>query len=306
MYKNIFNRIKYLASSFFKFIFRIGFSCPSCESNSYSHVSRKYIFTILVRCHECKLMYRVPTTSKIENNKFYQKDYTGGGQSLNNDTKNFTIDMPNHDSSHDPKNIDYKNTEKDYSNNIKVLQSLKEINKIDKVKLFDYGCSWGYGSFQIQQKGYEVTSFEISKSRANYAKTKLGVNTVDDLSLVEDESFDIFFSAHVLEHLPEPKLTIDYALRIVKKNHYLVIFVPNGSINLKKIDHYRWNQLWGLVHPNLIDEEFYKNVFNDHQYFITSSFEEDKKNLQEFKEGKNNYIGRLDMGELLIIVKKII
>jgi len=250
-------------------------------------------------------MYRVPTTSKIENNKFYQKDYTGGGQSLSNDIENFTIDMPNIDASHDPKTIDYKNTEKDYSNNIKVLQSLKELNKKDKIKLFDYGCSWGYGSYQIQQKGYEVTSFEISKSRANYAKTKLGINTIDDLSLVEDESFDIFFSAHVLEHLPEPKLTLDYALRIVKKDHYLVIFVPNGSMHFKKIDP-RWDKLWGLIHPNLIDEEFYKNVFNDHQYFITSSFEDDKKNLQKFKEGKNNYIGRLDGGELLIIVKKII
>lgn len=50
----------------------------------------------------------------------------------------------------------------------------------------------------------------------------------------------------------------------------------------------------------------YKNIFNDHQYFITLSFEDDKKNLQKFKEGKNNYIGRLDRGELLIIVKKII
>ena len=36
------------------------------------------------------------------------------------------------------------------------------------------------------------------------------------------------------------------------------------------------------------------------------TFRQYKKNLQKFKEGKNNYIGRLDRGELLIIVKKII
>ena len=303
MYKNIFNRIKYLASSFFKFIFKIGFSCPSCKSNSYNQISRKYFFTILARCQECKLMFRIPTTSTKENKKFYQKEYTGGGQSLKNDEKNFTVDMPNVDTFKDSKTIDFKNTEKDYSNYIKVLQKIIKVDKQYKIKLFDYGCSWGYGSYQIKQEGYDVSSFEISKPRSNYAKIQLGINIIEDLSLVDDEFFDIFFSAHVLEHLPEPKKTIDYALKVIKKDGYLVIFVPNGSIIRKKVDP-RWNQLWGLVHPNLIDEEFYKNIFNDYQYFITSLFEEDEIHLQEFKTGKNNYIGRLDMDELLIIVKK--
>ena len=299
IFRNIKNRINYLISSLFKYIFRIGFNCPACGSNLNNQISRKYIFTILVRCQECKLMFRIPTDSKKENYKFYQKDYTGGGQSLIKDKTNLTIDLPNKDQ----KIKDFKNTEKDYSNYIKVLQKIKKVDKNVKIKLFDYGCSWGYGSYQIKQEGYEVSSYEISKSRANYAKTNLNINIIDDQSVIDDESFDIFFSAHVLEHLPEPILTINYALRIIKKGNYLVIFVPNGSISRKKIDP-RWNQLWGLVHPNLIDEVFYKNIFNKKQYFITSSFKEDEINLPEFIKGKNNYIGRLDMDELLIIVKK--
>ncbi len=301
---NVINRFKYFFTSFSKYIFKINFQCPYCNSNFHNIISRKYIFTILVRCKECKLMFRIPTTTTKENNEFYQKKYTGGGQSLKNDIKNFTIDMPNIDGLTDPKNIDFKNTEKDYSNYIEVLSSLKKIVENKKIKIFDYGCSWGYGSYQIQKAGYEVSSFEISKSRSNYANTRLNINTINDLSLVEKESYDIFFSAHVLEHLPDPKKTIDFALSIVKKNNYIVIFVPNGSITRKNKDS-NWDKLWGLVHPNLIDEIFYMNAFNQQQYFITSSFKEDEKYLPNFINGSENFCGRLDLQELLIIVKKI-
>ena len=86
--KIIVNRISYLFSSLIKCMFRLGFTCQFCKSSKYEVIKRKYFITALVRCNNCKLMFRIPTTSYKENKKFYQTKYSGGGQSLINDKKN--------------------------------------------------------------------------------------------------------------------------------------------------------------------------------------------------------------------------
>ena len=59
--------------------------------------------------------------------------------------------------------------------------------------IFDYGCSWGYGSYQLVQAGFEVISFEVAPSRRRFAREKLGVTTVDDMATDLDLHFDCFF-----------------------------------------------------------------------------------------------------------------
>ena len=73
--------------------------------------------------------------------------------------------------------------------------------------------------------------------------------------------------------------------------------------NIKKKNK-NWNKLWGMVHPNLLDNEFYKNYFKDMNYYIASS----PYNLDEIKKWNENnnkqFISDLHGDELLVIVKK--
>ena len=274
--KIIVNRINYLFSSLIKYIFRVGFKCQFCKCSKYEVISRKYFITALVRCKNCKFMFRIPTTSYKENKKFYQIKYSGGGQSLRNDKKNFTTNLPSKNELKDLIKTNFANSEKNYKKYIDILKIIKS-NK--KLKLFDYGCSWGYGSFQIKQSGFEVTSYEVSESRAEFAQSELGINIANDINSIKQNYFDIFFSAHVLEHLPNLKQTIDLAFSILKKGGLFISFTPNGSIEHKN-NNPNWNKLWGLTHPNFLDEIFYKKIFEDKAFFITSDI---KRTSNEFK-----------------------
>ena len=288
-------KFKYLLISLKKFFTKKNLNCPSCNSNDSLIVDKKYFITFLKRCKNCMLLYRVPTITIEENKHFYQEEYTQG----------FTTDCPNDDELNELITNNFRNTEKDYSKIIEILNILNIKFDTNVPTLFDYGCSWGYGSYQLK-KIFNVKSYEISVSRAKYARDKLGVNVINkselDYLMNNKKKLDFFFMSHVLEHVPNPSETLDLGLKLLKKGGYIVSFTPNGSMKNKKINS-KWSQLWGMVHPNFIDEKFYEKFFRNNVYYIGSS-KYNLKNIQNFTKNNQNYIDDLSGSELMIIVKK--
>jgi len=231
--------------------------CPSCGSKNSFVVDRKYIVTTLHRCQNCQLLYRVPTISSEENQSFYQHEYTQG----------FTTEMPSDQDLKKYIECQFKGTHKDFSNYIDILKAL---NVKEGSKLFDFGCSWGYGSWQLANAGFDVESFEISIPRGTYAKEKLGIPVYSDMSQVKG-NFDIFFTSHVLEHLPSVKQAIDFAFNLLKPGGLFIAFTPNGSIQLKEKNPKAWHKLWGIVHPNFLDDVYYEKVFFNQSFILSSN-----------------------------------
>jgi cyclopropane fatty-acyl-phospholipid synthase-like methyltransferase len=58
---------------------------------------------------------------------------------------------------------------------------LKHLGLRKGARIFDFGCSWGYGSYQMIKAGYYVLAFEIAPTRRKYAEKKLSVPTVADM-----------------------------------------------------------------------------------------------------------------------------
>tara|TARA_B100000780_G_C21048917_1_gene421132 strand:+ start:97 stop:990 length:894 start_codon:yes stop_codon:yes gene_type:complete len=288
-------KFKYLLICLKKFLTKKGLDCPSCKSNKNLIVDRKYFTTSLKRCENCMLLYRTPTTTIEENKHFYQEEYTQG----------FTTDCPNDDKLNELISNNFRNTEKDYSKIIEILNILDLKSNTNVSSLFDYGCSWGYGSYQLK-KIFNVKSYEISVPRAKYASDKLNVNIINESELDSlknnDKKLDFFLMSHVLEHVPNPSETLDLGLKLLKKGGYMVSFTPNGSMENRKINS-KWSKLWGMVHPNFIDEKFYEKFFRNNIYYIGSS-KYNFKNIQNFTKNNQNYIDDLSGGELMIIVKK--
>ena len=285
---DLYNKLNYLKISLFKKFYKKGFNCPNCGQTDAITISRKYLITSLVRCINCKLMYRTPTTTNEENNQFYQEDYNAG----------YTTDCPDDQKLNELIKANFINFERSYE---KYFNILKTISNKTNLKLLDFGCSWGYGSFQLKELGYDVHSYEISLPRRKYAKDKLNLNIIDNIENLNNNEFDIFFSAHVLEHLPNLNTTLDKAFKVMKKDGFFVGITPNGS-KMHKNKNKNWNKLWGMVHPNFLDEEFYKVFFKDYKYYISSSpFNTDT--VSAFIKNEINYCENLDGEELLIIVK---
>jgi 2-polyprenyl-3-methyl-5-hydroxy-6-metoxy-1,4-benzoquinol methylase len=267
------------------------FSCPSCGCNKSTKIQSKYIVTALRRCEYCQLLFRTPITTFEENKIFYQENYNQG----------FTTDCPSDHLLSMYLECGFNGGQKDYSKYIDVVKAAGG-KKGDR--LFDFGCSWGYGSWQFSQAGFDVESFEISVPRACFAKNKLDVKVSSSLSEITGQ-FDIFFSSHVLEHVPSVKDTIEFGMRILKPNGLFVSFTPNGSDEYRNLNESSWNKSWGFVHPNLLDNKFYENFFIDKSFMIASNpYQIDKirKWHNESFIDKNQI--SLGGNELLILVKK--
>src|SRR5262249_42146575 len=181
-----------------------------------------------------------------------------------------TTDLPSDAALADMKQLNFAGTEKCYSYYSGVLIQL---GMKPGSSVFDYGCSWGYGSYQLSQAGFEVVSFEVAPSRRRYAREKLGVRTVDNMdpaAIDYPNHFDCFFSAHVLEHVPSPAKSFDYAKRLLKRDGLFVSFTPNGSDPHRAISP-SWSKLWGEVHPNFIDDIFLDRSFKRSPRAVGSS-----------------------------------
>lgn len=249
-------RLRYLAASAQKRLRGIGGDCPCCGSPRSVLVARKYLVTSLLRCQDCRLLFRAPTTSERENARFYQREYQLGYTTTMPDTATLTSLIATR----------FKGSECDYRNYVGVLRSLCVE---PRARVFDFGCSWGYGTWQIRDAGYQVRAFEISSPRAGYARERLQLDVEDRLENVEGEC-DVFFSCHALEHVPSPRVVIDLARRLLVPGGLFVAFTPNGGSQYRSREPRGWNLSWGLVHPNLLDAEYYEHAFPTEPMMLAS------------------------------------
>jgi hypothetical protein len=236
-------KLPYLARSIASQLSTDRYTCPNC-GNSHSYiVARKYVVTQLRRCCNCFLMFRTPTDLPGNEAKMYEHDYAAG----------FTTRLPSTHQLFSYKKANFQRTEKDYSYYISVLQ---ELGLERGARVFDFGCSWGYGSYQMQGAGYRMTAFEIAPTRRQYAETNLDVNCVADMDRCIEEfghagQYDCFFSAHVIEHVPMPAKIFGYARKLLRTGGLFLAFAPNGSETYRARSQ-NWMRSWGQVHPNRV------------------------------------------------------
>ena len=192
----------------------------------------------------------------------------------------------------------FKNTGKDYQTYITVLHA---IGVGPGSTILDFGCSWGYGSWQLQEAGFRVYSYEVSKIRAEFARRKLGCSVVGD-DLVSDP-IDCLFSAHVLEHLTDPNLLWRIAEHVLSPNGVVVCFLPNGDSRLEaKYGSRQYHQLWGQVHPLLVGAGAAAFMAKRHAYIpVVHTSPYDPQLLRENAQS-DHLVGQ----ELLLIARKAI
>ncbi len=154
-------------------------------------IDRKYIVTRLFECNSCHLYFRHPVEKLANNETFYQDGYV--------EDDNITTSLPTVDKLEIMKKdgflIGNKNATR-YSDLFTALTKGKE-----SVRVVDYGCSWGYISWQLKNAGFDVESYEISKPREAYGNKNLASNILTQEKDIRDGN-DIFFSSHVIEHHP--------------------------------------------------------------------------------------------------------
>ena len=111
--------------------------------------------------------------------------------------------------------------------NIAIKNKLKLINsQSQKGKLLDIGA--GTGDFLVVAKndGWQITGIEPGEKPKSIAINK-GVTFANDLSELENNSFDVITMWHVLEHVPDLEFQIKELKRLIKPSGTIIIAVPN-------------------------------------------------------------------------------
>jgi SAM-dependent methyltransferase len=229
--------------------------CPCCGARSYDVVARKLAVTALVRCHACRLLYRIPTDPPGLGESLYQQNYTAG----------FYSDIPPREKLQELIATKFAGSKRDHADYIRVLRAL---GVAAGARVLELGASWGYGTWQLSQAGYETLGFEPGKARARIAGELLGVHVEDDLNKIGGP-FDVLFSAHVLEHFSNPRDAFALAARFVKPGGLFVAFIPNGGLERMRVTP-EYHADWGMYHPVYLDHVFFRNAFPDTPLVLTT------------------------------------
>jgi len=110
-------------------------------------------------------------------------------------------------------------------------------------KVLEFGCGMGQNIALLKHAvGYDISQFSLDFCR------KKGISVVGSLGELEDHSFDVVFSSHVIEHLERPLDLLRSMHSKLKPGGKLIILVPvewhrrAKSFALNDNEHiYSWN-----------------------------------------------------------------
>ncbi len=119
-------------------------------------------------------------------------------------------------------------------------------------RLLDVGCSGGWLLESAQRAGWDVEGIEPSPACADLAVSK-GLSVRQSMFQAVDyppDSFDVIHSRLLFEHLPDPRLFLRWATRILSPEGVLTVEVPNEFNKLQVKAHLALNTPeWWVAPP---------------------------------------------------------
>jgi len=260
--------------------------CPACGGRNHDSLAWKGFFQML-ECRQCGLCHRFPNESATALQTFYDDGYAEPG---------LTTELPDDAKLAHLLASRFVDSGKDFRWLIERLQALG-LKAGDRV--LDYGANWGYCTWQLRQAGFDAVGYELSRPRAAYA-AKLGVTVETNLDRLGD-GFKMVVSCHVIEHVPDPRASLEQQLARVVPGGLVVAFTPNGSAAFRSAESTRWYRSWGQVHPVLLTDRFCRVVAADRPCLVTS--EGGSERLARWNPGQQE-VDRCDQDFLTLVLRR--
>jgi 2-polyprenyl-3-methyl-5-hydroxy-6-metoxy-1,4-benzoquinol methylase len=238
-------------------IIRNDCSCPYCLSNEARRIDAKQ-FIELWECTQCHLRFRYPKQTD-DRQGYYSGQYNHERTTLPTNENLATF-----------RQNGFGGTPYDSTDRVHIAQLLALAASSNRV--LDYGCSWGFRTWQLAQAGLDALGFDISTTHTDFGRKTLGLNLMsskEELSRFR-YSVGVFFSVFVLEHLPTPRYAFNLIDDLLGPGGYTAIFVPNGSPNIVQlVGQAKYRSFWHRNHPLLYTYEFF--IMNLRRWGMTAS-----------------------------------
>ncbi|MDN4165591.1 class I SAM-dependent methyltransferase [Cytophagales bacterium LB-30] len=190
-------------------------ACPSCDSKEQTLFKICKDYTVsgetfaIVECKNCGFKFTNPRPDEQSIGKYYEsEEYI----------------------SHTDKAQGFIQQVYKLVRGITLYRKYRLISKlVAKGKILDIGCGTGDFLTQFKDRNWEVRGVEKSTKSRAIAIEKNGNIISEDLSQIEDQGYDVITLWHVLEHIHTLNETLTRIRKLVKKDGYIVIAVPNEA-----------------------------------------------------------------------------
>lgn len=143
---------------------------------------------------------------------------------------------------------DEQYTSEEQSRRVSSRRILEKIGKFKRYgnKLLDVGCSVGFLLDEAKKQGWDVCGVELSLWASNYAREKYDLEvhncSLEKANLMEN-CFDVIVMQDTIEHLTDPKQTLERIRKLLKPTGILYINTPNINSFASRLLRARW---WGI------------------------------------------------------------
>lgn len=187
--------------------------------------------------------------------------------------------------------------------NIALKNKLNLINgeQSRKGRVLDIGAGTGDFLLTAKNDGWDTVGVEPSERAKNIAIQK-GISFVNEISDLQNNSFDVITMWHVLEHVPNLELQIQELKRLLKPTGTLIIAVPN----FKSYDANHYQTFWAAydvpIHFWHFSKKAIKSLFEKVdmklEKVLPMKFDSFYVSLlsEKYKTGKMNYISAFFVG----------
>ena len=170
-----------------------------------------------------------------------------------------------------------------------------------KGRILDIGAGTGDFLLTAKNDGWDTVGVEPSERAKNIAIQK-GISFVNEISALENNSFDVITMWHVLEHVPNLEFQIQELKRLLKPTGTLIVAVPN----FKSYDAQHYQTFWAAydvpIHFWHFSKKAIKSLFEKVdmklEKVLPMKFDSFYVSLlsEKYKTGKMNYISAFFVG----------
>ncbi|HEX2517049.1 MAG TPA: class I SAM-dependent methyltransferase, partial [Chloroflexota bacterium] len=143
-------------------------------------------------------------------------------------------------------------------------------------RVLDFGASWGYIGYQLQEAGYRVEGFELSPTRAAFGRQQLCLPIYSTWEELREEGpmprFDVVFTAHTLEHTYDLWSALGRLAEAVVPGGTLVAIVPNGGGRLAREHGVGWTPFIGETHTIALTADWFRQNLYRHGFEPVEQF----------------------------------
>lgn len=95
--------------------------------------------------------------------------------------------------------------------------------------ILDVGCGDGISLTKLNSLGFNVYGIDLNETKLEIARqnnNNVSLCDMHDLSIFEDEMFDVIISSHSLEHSYAPDIAIEQFNKVLKQDGQLFLVLP--------------------------------------------------------------------------------